>query len=187
MTITTHFTTTNGYELIRYDDAKGSGGANLRDPDGRIMASFSEPTWVALTEAVTHERDTDLGRWRDPKNPEHLYYPLGTDRVRLIHEGTSNARTFQRENVDQEKGWGADGASRYFAAHPVKQPWHDAKEGEVWLLAFSGDDPAPVIAIKDDDDLLVFQFGDIVGEPSYIGLGHPGITAGRRIWPEVTE
>lgn len=68
-------------------------------------------------------------------------------------------------------------ARAYFAAHPVRKPWEDAKPGEVWIVT----DPTGEHAYLVDDE----QFYDSARDYGlYFNDGM--ITAARRIWPEVS-
>ena len=130
------------------------------------------------------ERDEELGRWRDPENPDYVVYPLadGTLMVMLFNE-QSQYRGFWSRKGTREcvlKGGSADVARRYFAAHPEPKPWDAAKPDcdEIWVLTIHGcEQPVYVTEFRGEP---VFQVPD--GET--ISPHRKSITAGRRIWPE---
>jgi len=143
----------------------------------------------ALREFFRHERDEELGRWRDPMNPNIVVYRLPHDDdhcgrcVRAIDERTGE----QQRCWDSITGSDAslyepdtlfDSAARYFAAHAVSRPWHDAKPGEVWVLTCDGEE----LLFMESHGAWYSRCGvRVVLEPP---IDDPRITAGRRIWPE---
>lgn len=68
-----------------------------------------------------------------------------------------------------------EAAFAYWAAHPAPKPaWHDAKEGEVWIVTYEGFElPA------------IFQAGRFRDHGG--GWDFEDITSARRIYPEPTE
>ena len=79
-------------------------------------------------------RDHELGRWRDPENPDYVVYPVGDDVVDVLREssvspvtpGPGRQASVTREDVE---GWDRDhsqsfyaAAHRYFEAHPQHKP-----------------------------------------------------------------
>ena len=115
----------------------------------------------ALREYFQAERDEELGRWRDPENPDIVVYALnmadGEDRCIWLLNELSGAAWFYWERV----GLPAP-ARRYFDAHPdgePRKPWHDAKAGEYWLVNLEGADPIPT-TVGNYCENLYFVVGD---------------------------
>ena len=131
------------------------------------------------------ERDEELGRWRDPENPDWITYPSGNeDAVRVFNEregGTSQYWTRRNvESRDPAYTWYSASyyaADRYFAAHPKPKPWDAAQPDEVWVLT-------------DGDRSEVFRCGENglyslkTGDPISRVFPIITVTAGHRIWPE---
>lgn len=109
----------NGYLLATTDDGMchATGGAALGVQ--------------ALREYFTHERDQELGRWRDPENTNIVVYRVpendnkGGRAVRVIDEATGTyASLWERDVKHFERGSMHATAARYFEQHPEpgKQP-----------------------------------------------------------------
>ena len=132
---------------------------------------------AALREFFRAEEDERLGRWRDPERDSFVVYPQRSAGIIVLCEMTGTSRLFaNRNDVDSfRSSYLSPSAYAYFDAHPEPKPaWHDAKEGEVWIITYKGEEyPA------------IFQAG--------MFRDHGGawdadrITAGRRIYPEATE
>ena len=103
------------------------------------------------------KRDRELGRWRDPKNPDMVCYPIA-DRtlvdVRVLDERTGESYFYARDSVlDQRFYESFETAVRYYASHPVMRPWEGAKEGEYWLVTWSylpAPEPCVVVSVQGD-------------------------------------
>ena len=136
----------------------------------------------ALREYFQRERDTQLGRWRDPQNPDIVCYPVACDldAVWVMYEGDGSR--YHATRTDWERihpHYVSETAGRYFAAHPEPKPWHAARPDcdEIWVLTIHGcEQPVYVTEFSGEP---VFQVPD--GET--ISLHRESITAGRRIWP----
>lgn len=157
-----------------------------------LMSAISEGWVVALREFFQHERDEELGRWRDPENPDVVVYrtPYGDDRdgrrIEMANERTNETQPAWEnlvviEDAEQPEGW----AARYFAAHPEPKPWGSAKNNEVWALRFSDQHGFLPYAVKTDE-----------GGPRFWWTGNEGQSAGyfarefaegHRIFPEVSD
>lgn len=139
----------------------------------------------ALREFFLYEFDEDLGRWRWPERPEYVVYP-GDDGVmvalNVVNERNGYHVTVYLSNLNEPAAFEpfCRAARAYIAAHPVPKPWHDAKPGEVWLLTYRNiaghqiENPA----IRTESNkwrlpIMELDFDD-------------PITAGRRIYPEVS-
>ena len=126
------------------------------------------------------ERDEQLGRWRDPENPNIVVYPIpamndqgdGYGRaVWVLDEAEMVSRTVLDDRHSHSS------ASHYFAAHPEPKPrpWEEAKPGEVWVLTRWGT-AEPFLVTGSE-----FITADLA---VIVDLDDDSITAGRRIWPE---
>lgn len=140
-----------------------------------------------LREFFQHERDEELGRWRWPENPDYVVYVKCESEsepragVRVLHERTGRSRDIGRAVVNACEATVSRfgrAARAYFEAHPERKPWHDATEGEVWIVT-----PSKALTC-----------GERVQYPAIFQAGrfrdHGGsweardLTAARRIWPE---
>lgn len=145
--------------------------------------AFSAAQEVALREFFRHERDEELGRWRSSIHPSWTAVEDGR-----VYRFTNDdgKRGFDVHKEDRSyKGWLGElreVAKEFLGAHPASNPWHDAKPGEVWVLTVDGE--TYCWGVGDGPDLGRFIYA---GGTSNIPLGHPSITKGRRIWPEVSD
>ena len=87
----------------------------------------------ALREFFRAEEDERRARWRDPQHPDYFVRRNTQDEV-SVHSETSNAYRYIHRNDLKYEGVGIwmDVARAYFDAHPQRNPWEDAKPGEVW-------------------------------------------------------
>ena len=138
-----------------------------------------------LREYFQAERDEALGRWRDPKNPDLVCYPVtcDLDAVWVMHEGDGSryhaTRTGPRNLLPH---YVSEAAGRYFQEHPEPKPWEEAKAGEVWILTYAGiEETAWVADFTSGAPPRFRQFKNLLN-PIFTNDKH--ITAGRRIWPE---
>ena len=119
----------------------------------------------ALREYFQRERDTQLGRWRDPQNPDIVCYPVvgDLDAVWVVYEGDGSRYHATRTDWERIRPhYVSETARRYFAAHPDEEPhkpWHDAKVGEYWLVTLEGAGPIPT-TVGNYDENLYFTVGD---------------------------
>ena len=105
------------------------------------------------------KQDMELGRWRDPENPDMVCYPIANVAlvdVRVLDERTGESYFYERNSVlDQISCKTFETAVRYYASHPVMHPWEDAKEGEYWLVTWTHiRTPDPCVVISVDNDLF---------------------------------
>jgi len=159
-------------------------------PDG-TRANVSSVRAVVLIEYGAHkaqaQRDAELGRWRSVDHPDYSAVGAGDDSVRVCDESVLRVWGFTRKEAAEDPNayWAITSevacsvAREYFAAHPEPKPWHDAGPGELWSL-MTADGDAVYLAIVADDYGMEF-----VGLKDRFSVGYTGITAGRRIWPEV--
>src|SRR5699024_10265037 len=95
---------------------------------------------AAMAEWVQHRRDQELGRWRDPENPDHLVYQSepyaqGYRRIAVVNErDMPGVHTFSEGAEEGSTDPKALTAQRYFAAHPEPKPWHSAEVGTLWRI-----------------------------------------------------
>ena len=157
-------------------------------PDG-TRANVSSVRAVALIEYGAHkaqaQRDAELGRWRSVAYPDCIAYPSDAYPESLacivFNEATGAAHYYSDVHFIKVDGVMDAVAAEYWAAHPVPEPkpWHDAGPGELWSL-MTADGDAVYLAVVADDYGMEF-----VGLKDRFSVGYTGITAGRRIWPEV--
>ena len=159
----------------------GDGSARLLWPWRDIALTTAD--FKTLRAFFQAERDEALGRWRDPKNPDLVCYPVAgnLDAVWVMHEGSGSRYYVNRIGWELTRPhYASETAGRYFQAHPKPKPWDAAKPycNEIWVLTIHGcDQPVYVTEFRGEP---VFQVPD--GET--ISLHRESITAGRRIWPE---
>ena len=138
----------------------------------------------ALREYFQAERDEELGRWRDPENPDMVCYPIAydTDAVLVMYEGDRTRYYTTRSTwKDVTPYYVSETAGRYFAAHPEPKPWEGAEPGEFWILTV--DEKTNPYKIWTDTQ-RVRRFERVERPYTAISLNDPRITAGRRVWPE---
>ena len=143
---------------------------------------YTLETTEALRAFFQAERDEELGRWRDPENPDWICYGRGSssDTVHVINEYDGLPYMLERDQVAYADSEFSEVAQRYFAAHPEPKPWEKARPGydEIWVLTIHGcEQPVYVDEFRGEP---VFQ----VPGGETISLHRESITAGRRIWPE---
>ena len=124
------------------------------DEDGRIHLSragygngtYTLETTEALRAFFQAERDEELGRWRDPENPDYVVYPLADGTVMIFNEQSQYREFWSRKGTREYelKGGSADVARRYFAAHPEPKPrppfaaYVDKNGSAVWVTDENG-------------------------------------------------
>ena len=167
------------------------------DEVGRIHLSragycngiYTLETTEALRAFFQAERDQELGRWRDPENPNVVVYlvPDQDDGYGRVVWVLDEAEMVSMTVLDDWEHTASPGpADRYFAAHPLPEPepkpWVDAKPGEVWALTYAGiEETAWVADFTWGTPPRFRQFKNLLN-PIFTNDKH--ITAGRRIWPE---
>lgn len=170
---------------------KASNGEELNvAPTGHLIippvtTGLGERTQQALREFFQHERDKELGRWRDPENLHRVAYATSPHTVFIMDESTGQGAEYSRQTVnDSSANYGdrlkRQSARAYFAAHPEPKPWHFAKPGEVWVLVVNGEEYP--WGFDGRDQRFIYAGGE-----SWLRHNDDMITAGRRIWPEVPD
>lgn len=185
--MTTKFTASNGVEIETKEDGYLR-GEKYSDP-GVLYATAGPDGVEALREFFQHERDLELGRWRDPVNPDLVVYRRSDlddedgRAVRVLDE-TTGYEVCYWEKLDQY--WkGKDSPTsktleRYFEAHPELSPWDEAEPGEIWELTGAGG--LNQLWVKTEWGLWRSIYAS---KPTYYDA--KGATAGRRIWPEENQ
>ena len=144
---------------------------------GTAPIILSEEEMDELRAHLQAERDEQLGRWRDPENPDCICYPVAgdPDDIWVVYEGSGLAYMRERNQAFYAGNKFSEVARRYFAAHPEPKPWEEAKAGEVWILTrYGAEEPFFVTGGEfTSTDLAVI-----------VDLDDDSITAGRRVWPE---
>ena len=122
------------------------------DEVGRIQLSragycngiYTRETTEALRAFFQAERDEQLGRWRDPENPNVVVYPVGDqdDGYGQVVWVLDEAEMVSRTVLDDRHSHSS--ASRYFAAHPQPEPrppfaaYVDKNGSAVWVTDENG-------------------------------------------------
>lgn len=188
--MTETFTASNGVEITitNKGDEEYLLGKGEDMPDGErrwTVATGGGEGIQALREFFQHERDKELGRWRDPENPDMVVQTdKGGERAWVVNERNQQITGWVwRVDLDHSTAHAqvVEAARAYFAAHPEPKPWHDAKPGDVWLLTFDGGEPRPV-GVFDFDGTPHFS---VPGAEDF-SINYARITDGRRIWPEAS-
>lgn len=166
------FTASNGV-VVR---PQADGGVYIRD-DCRANNGRAQ----ALREFFQAEADERLGRWRWPKNPDYVVYPMVDGLHRVLRESTGHSE--QRNGM---VGYDALGkaACAYFDAHQEPKPWHDAGPAEVWDvdLPSGGMRAVTVYSARHEEPVTVFRDAHTQVE---VETDDPTIRDARRIYPEV--
>lgn len=163
-----------------------------RDKENNRLRGFSylnDRDVEALREFFQYERDQELGWWRWPENPDYVVRLSDDGQAIVLNERTGvTAYRYRGEAAEmramrQRTGSGdvmpaTRASEEYFDAHHEPKPWHEAVEGEVWLLMFPNSTQAWFV------NGGYFQN---VRTLTNINKTDPCITAGRRIWPEVSD
>ena len=164
-----------------------------RDVDDAYLLDFgsgtapiflSEEEMDELRGGFQAERDEQLGRWRDPENPDMVCYPVAydPDAVLVMYEGDMTRYYATRSTwKDINPHYASETAERYFAAHPEPKPWEGAEPGEFWILTV--DEKTNPYKIWTDTQ-RVRRFERVERPYTTICLNDPRITAGHRVWPE---
>ena len=136
----------------------------------------------ALREYFQRERDTQLGRWRDPQNPDMVCFPVvgALDAVWVVYEGDGSRYHATRTDWERIRPhYVSETAGRYFAAHPEPEPWDAAQPDEIWVLTINND--TEEVFHCGERGLYSLKTGNPLG--SLLSCGSNKITAGHRIWP----
>ena len=175
--MTTNFTASNGFQIF-----VGTGYIKWSSLTNFNQSLEFAPTSVAdeaFAEWYQHRRDTELGRWRDPENPDLVIYPNGDDAVCVFSESTGSCWDVLRSVATRERPaystW-VESAARYFAANPEPKPWHSAEAGTFWRIHLDADDGLGRLTIAHGDNTFTDQYG--------IGWKAHDIHRADRLYPE---
>lgn len=180
------FTASNGVEV--WLNRAGVVCAEVLKGDDRVWTE-------AVREFFLHERDQELGRWRDPQEPDWVAYAgaEGAEEGLIVaRESTGESHRYFRADDDlekQEHSWEspfARTARRFYRSHPVPKPWHDAEPGEVWELTYRSPSQREVAnrvmtCVDDGGNISFFN------QYRLHTVHYTGIESARRIWPEVSD
>ena len=126
------------------------------------------------------KQDMELGRWRDPVDPDMVCYPLD-DRtlvdVRVLDERKGTTCYFDRNDTNLRLfGKSFETTIRYFEAHPVKKkkPWADAAQGDIWVLTSPDGKAIPYTKSREK----------WVREHVIVALTDDFFVDGYQLWPE---
>ncbi len=157
-------------------DRNAAGRIRILTPQ-KALTVLTAKEEAALRDYFQAERDAELGRWRDPVNPDFAFYPLGRDKMRLVFERTGYSEIWRREYSYPEDG----PVGRYFAAHPKEEPkpWLDAEPGELWEITYQDESKMPALRAVDDDWPWRTGNGELVSDDE--------ITAATRIYPPAKD
>ena len=149
---------------------------------GTAPIILSEEEMDELRAHLQAERDEQLGRWRDPENPDCICYPVAgdPDDIWVVYEGSGLAYMRERNQAFYAGNKFSEVARRYFQAHPKSKPWDAAQPDEVWVLTINND--REEVFRCGENGLYSLKTGNPLG--SLLSCSHNKITAGRRIWPE---
>ena len=166
-----------------YTASNGVGLTITRDRTVRWRPGIPEDlVSSALREYFQAERDEELGRWRDPEEPDYVAYPRpdlddGDGRCVLVLDELSGATRTDWEQIALPGP-----ADRYFTAHPLPEPepkpWLEAEHEEIWVITANGD-TGPALATTSHRRGTNLAFQTANGTL----LDATEIT-GRSIWPE---
>ncbi|GAA5198731.1 hypothetical protein [Microbacterium jejuense] len=149
---------------------------------GNYMWTDEDPDVSALREFFRAEEDELLGRWRSSEHPGFVAHVHEGGLYVWVSKEVGGASTgaFYRDAVDtnNRRSEFARVARAYFDDHPVSKPWHDAKEGDIWVLDLiaSGEAPWQVVG----------QRFEHVQTGTARPLNDKSFREGRRIWTEET-
>ncbi|GAA1578961.1 hypothetical protein [Leucobacter aridicollis] len=175
------FTASNGVRVTR----RGESVKLSCERMANRLATFDDlnrQDMEALREFFQHERDKELGRWRDPERPDIVVYLCDAERcVRVLDELTGVSQLYVEGQMSEYRGDMADAARTYFAAHPEPRSWHDARDGQLWLIRFDDFPDTDVSALVKGGR---FVYNDHCHEGTAT-LKDSSIVGGTQIWPEV--
>lgn len=118
------FKASNGWRIDK--------AGNVCTPSGVVVITGGESEHVA--KFFQELRDHELGRWRDPENPDYVVYPdkegcfIDQPAVRVVNEKTGGVGYVSRSGACSSSGVAADdrgiweAGGHYFEAHPQHKP-----------------------------------------------------------------
>ena len=157
--------------------------------DGRLFTERDDDDLMKLAEERT---DQHIGRWRDPEHRRYVVYLMeGYDhsgrKVRVVNEMTGEACVYWEGLMGDDGDYtllaNPQVALNYFAAHPVRQPWHDAVPGEVWAVTRESGATVPMYVQRD------YAEGDKFAHVNGVeyDVTDERIVEANRLWPVTNE
>lgn len=173
------YTASNGVTITRYAES-----LEALDHDLESSAWMTPRLVDALREFFRAEEDERLGRWRWPDNPEYVVYARDSVEgsrgrgFRVMDEASGDTWSYDETGLRDCRGEAWEAARAYFDAHPEPKPWHDAEEGDIWVLdlAASGESPWHVVGQRFEN----------VQNGAARPLNDKSFRAGYRIYPEAS-
>ena len=149
---------------------------------GTTPIILSEEEMDELRAHLQAERDEQLGRWRDPENPDIVCYPVAgdPDDIWVVYEGSGLAYMRERNQAFYAGNAFSEVAQRYFEAHPKPKTCDAAQPDEIWVLTINND--TEEVFRCGERGLYSLKTGNPLG--SLLSCGSNKITAGHRVWPE---
>ena len=124
--------------LKTFKDSSGRECVQVLAPVGWTVAyRIGSDTDEEVAAYYRKREDEQLGRWRDPENPDWICYGRGSssDTVHVINEYDGLPYMLERGQVAYADSEFSAVAQRYFEAHPKpKEP----QEGEIWDIEMGG-------------------------------------------------
>lgn len=180
------FTASNGITVYVRDGGTVQFQHGTREASNGLLQIYPHSEWwETLRQFFRAEEDERLGRWRWPDIEGHMTVTPKENDARCVlvsDERTGIVASYYRDDMPLYSVFPqqAGAASAYFRAHPEPKPWHEAKNGEIWLLT-----------VGPNTNAYVFEhdYFDRAGSGGTKGLPRvsAGVTAGRRIWPERSD
>lgn len=140
--------------------------------DGPYEAPRVSGEVEAVKAMFQRERDAELGRWRGSWR-DYVIYPDKDDADLVFVTNERDGSMSYQHREDHSFTDVSHAAREWFDAHPAKKPWHDAVQGEAWVLTWHGEEVAAVV------DGMCFETSQ-----AFIEITSEDISAGRKIWPE---
>jgi hypothetical protein len=200
------FTGSNGIEITISRQSADADvyllGTRATDRGGETHATASAAGIEALREFFQDALDQQFGRWRWPEDPDFVVYPDTEDPggeglkggVSVLCESRGEVDWFTREAAQQGRNSNvmtAQAAIAYFREHPEPKPWHDAAEGELWILRMTNtENGLPYVAVRDTDGVTDIgpRFFRVPAPSRFTPGRFPSeFMDGRRLWPEATS
>jgi hypothetical protein len=152
------------------DKFTASNGVSVKLDGALLFGASTHTTYVAASESQVQalreffqaERDEELGRWRSEGAPDWVAREVerSTDGRRCVE--VLNERTFQGGTYNDRVMEGGTApthsvAREYLEAHPepVREPWHDARPGQIWTVATAGGARQDLALVNTDAEFVI--------------------------------
>lgn len=155
--------------------------------------NLSDKSMDALREYFRDERDRELGRWRDPKNPDFVVasVPNLAEGVYVLDEemGRTSRYYFRRSRILPASSKFDEVAGNFFEAHPEKKPWQDAEQNDVWVLQIKDCHEPELYRFAQDTTCADSKVFRPVNNPArvFFEANSPLIVSAEKVWPENKE